>query len=146
MAFRIHDHVTHGEIDNRERGRITGKIWLRGSDTPVELDLTGNACADIAGCLFTFRVTSETFALPKSHTLFPDQNGIAGDMTASRKVRVPDLPFAEYYERCERGEKPPEHMGNCLHLEWYSQRNGRVVIETIDFESRVTEASWGHGA
>ncbi len=142
MAYRIHDHVTHGEIDNRERGRVTGKIWLHGNDAALVLDLAGNAGADIAGCLFTFRITSDTFALPKSHTLFPDQKGSAGDMTASRKVRVPDVPFAEFYERCKRGEKPPEHMGNSLYLEWYSQRNGRVVIETTDFTSTITEPEW----
>ena len=29
MAWRIHDSVQRGEIDNRERGVVRGKIWLR---------------------------------------------------------------------------------------------------------------------
>jgi hypothetical protein len=142
MAFRIRFHVTRGELDNRERGRVVGRIWLKGMDEPLELDLKGNMCADIAGCLLTFHHTAETHEIPASHAPFREQAGTAGDMTASRKVRVPDLPMPEYYEACKRGEKPPEHMGNCLYLEWYSERNGRIVLETTDFECTVSEPAW----
>jgi hypothetical protein len=30
MAWRIHDHVIKGEIDNRRRDRVMGRIWLAG--------------------------------------------------------------------------------------------------------------------
>ena len=50
MAWRIHDSVIRGEIDNRLKGRVRGKLWLNGLDEPVKLDLVGNACADLAGC------------------------------------------------------------------------------------------------
>jgi hypothetical protein len=31
-------------------------------------------------------------------------------------------------------EKPPEHMANSFYLEWFSESNGRVVIESADYE------------
>ena len=30
MAWRIAKNVERGEIDNRERGIVRGRIWLRG--------------------------------------------------------------------------------------------------------------------
>ena len=59
MAWRIHDNVQRGEVDNRERGVVRGKVWLRGVAEPVVLDLKGNACADLAGCLLTFENPGE---------------------------------------------------------------------------------------
>jgi hypothetical protein len=66
-----------------------------------------------------------------------------GDITASRKVRVPDIPMdqiAEYYLQ----KKPfPWHWGNSLYLEWFSERNGRVVIESAVFQLTVSgESTW----
>jgi hypothetical protein len=49
MAWRIDEQVVRGEIDNRERGRVTGKIWFAGRAEPVELQLTGNCWRDLAG-------------------------------------------------------------------------------------------------
>jgi len=39
MAFRIHDSVVRGEIDNRVKGVVRGKIWVAGRDEPVILEL-----------------------------------------------------------------------------------------------------------
>ena len=41
-------------------------------------------------------------------------------------------------EMIDRCEKPPEHMANCLYLEWFSEANGRVVIESTDYEPQGT--------
>jgi hypothetical protein len=54
MAFRIHDSVVCGEIDNRVKGAVGGKIWLNGRPEPITLELRGNAYPDLAGCLLTF--------------------------------------------------------------------------------------------
>lgn len=54
MAFRIHDSVVRGEIDNRLKGIVRGNIWLEGRSEPLTLELRGNAQPDIAGCLLTF--------------------------------------------------------------------------------------------
>ena len=140
MANRIHEHVERGEVDNREKGIVRGRIWLAGQEKPIELELKGNACADLAGSLLRFRNTKA--ALPIDTELFTDQQGFVGDLTASRKVRVWEVPVEEGYWMCKRGEKPPEHMANCVYLEWFSLRNGRVVIESTDFEVEVSEPEW----
>ncbi|HEY2951165.1 MAG TPA: hypothetical protein VGK40_01205 [Verrucomicrobiae bacterium] len=54
MAWRIHDSVIRGEIDNRVKGRVRGKLWLNGLADPVTLELKGNACPDLAGCLLKY--------------------------------------------------------------------------------------------
>ncbi|MEO5720273.1 MAG: hypothetical protein ABIR71_02235 [Chthoniobacterales bacterium] len=41
MAWRLHEHVTPGEIDNRTRGRVRGQLWLSGVAEPLRLDLEG---------------------------------------------------------------------------------------------------------
>ncbi len=48
----------------------------------------------------------------------------------------------EAYLMCKRGEKPPEHMANCLYLEWFSEANGRVVIESADYELNISAPEW----
>ena len=35
MALRIHESVVRGEIDNRVRGMVRGKIWIEGRAQPV---------------------------------------------------------------------------------------------------------------
>ena len=50
MAWRLHEHVLRGKIDNRTRGRVSGEIWLAGIDEPLILELTGNCAPDLAGC------------------------------------------------------------------------------------------------
>ena len=142
MAWRIHDNVIRGEIDNREKGVVRGRIWLCGVPEPVLLDLKGNAHPDLAGCLLTFENPGEPLPLRQDAHLHPLQRGTAGDMTASRKVRVFDLPFEEAYAMIKRGGKPPEHMANSLYLEWFSEFNGRVVIESADFRIEMSAPSW----
>jgi hypothetical protein len=142
MAFRIHDSVVRGEIDNRVKGIVRGKIWIEGRAAPVVLELEGNAWPDLAGCLLTF--TNPQKRVPHAHldSLEPVQRGSIGDLTASRKVRVFDLPLEEALAMIRRKEKPPEHMANCLYLEWYSVANGRVVIESADYKLTIFAPEW----
>ncbi|HWC58358.1 MAG TPA: hypothetical protein VHC44_01595 [Verrucomicrobiae bacterium] len=142
MAFRIHDSVLRGEIDNREKGIVRGKIWVCGRDEPVTLELTGNAWPDLAGCLLKFTNPLEPIARRHIESLNPLQKGVIGDITASRKVRAWDVPFEEGYAMCKRGEKPPEHMANSLYLEWFSEYNGRVVIESADYQLDISPPLW----
>ena len=142
MAFRIHDSVVRGEIDNRVKGFVCGKIWVAGRAEPVLLELKGNAWPDLAGCLLIF--TNPLKLIPDAHlnSLHPDQRGRIGDLTASRKVRVFDVPMEEAMAMYERREKPPEHLANGLYLEWYSERNGRVLIESADYELVISPPEW----
>ncbi len=140
MAFRIHENVVRGEIDNTRRGTVTGKIWLAGREKPLVLTLEGNCWRDLAGCRCAF-----TNPNPKQEPewgMAEDQTGVVGDMTASRKVRVPDLPLREWCERRRAGLDAPEHWANCLYLEWYSERNGRVVVESVDYDVQVSMPEW----
>src|ERR1035437_1362939 len=142
MAFRIHDSVVRGEIDNRVKGIVRGKIWVEGRAEPVVLEFEGNAWPDLAGCLLTFTNPQKPAAHQHLDSLEPLQRGSIGDLTASRKVRVFDVPLEEAMAMYRRKEKPPEHMANCLYLEWYSVANGRVVIESADYELRISAPEW----
>ncbi len=141
MAWRLNKAVVRGEIDNRTQGTVTGTIWLINAEEPVELELEGNCWRDLAGCLLRFENPN-----PEKDEEYTDlnrhQGGRVGDMTASRKVRVLEIPVKEAYMMCKRGEKPPEHMGNCVYLEWYSDFNGRVVIESTDYRVEISEPVW----
>jgi hypothetical protein len=53
-----------------------------------------------------------------------------------------DLPFEEAYAMIKRGEKPSEHKANCLYLEWFSEANGRIVIESADYRLDVSAPAW----
>src|SRR5439155_4194546 len=142
MAFRIHDSVVRGEIDNRVKGIVRGKVWLEGRAEPMVLELKGNAWPDLAGCLLTFRNPQKRIPHHHIESLSPVQCGSIGDLTASRKVRVFDVPLEEAMEMYRRKEKPPEHMANSIYLEWFSEANGRVVIESADYEVTISAPVW----
>jgi hypothetical protein len=142
MAFRIHDSVVRGEIDNRVKGIVRGKIWVEGRAKPVVLELKGNAWPDLAGCLLTFTNLLKRIPHHGLDSLSPVQRGTIGDLTASRKVRVMEIPMPEAYLMKKRGEHVPEHMANSLYLEWFSEQNGRVVIESVDYELKISAPEW----
>jgi hypothetical protein len=137
MAWRIADNVVRGELDNRTPGLVQGKIWLAGRETPLALRLSGNGHKDLAGCKLTFSNPA-----PKTDptiSLNGEQTGVVGDMTAARKVRVIDNLD---YEAITDDEPFTEHMANALYLEWFSEANGRVVIESTDYEIGLGEPAW----
>ena len=152
MAWRIHDRVLRGEIDNRERDHVRGRIWLVGREEPVTLELSGNCRRDLAGCVVTF-VNPQASVKPgpsartrlrkkEANDLTMQQTGVAGDITASRKVRVFDIPLEEALRMTREGAAPPEHMANSLYIEWFSEANGRVVIESADYTVDVSPPAW----
>lgn len=141
MAWRIDEQVIRGEIDNRNKGRVTGRIWIVDRDQPLELDLSGNPWADLAGHKLVFRNPH-----PKSAPLdnfATRQQGAVGDITASRKVKIPDCSEEELMKCYEERRPFPWHWANSLYLEWFSQTNGRVVIESGNFELEIdAEPAW----
>jgi hypothetical protein len=139
MAYRIEPYVVRGELDNRVRGRVTGRIWLGGIESPLELELEGDAHPDLAGRVLTF---ARRDPADQGARLATVQRGEAGDLTASRKGRVLDVPVERAMEMSRSGQRPPEHLANVLYLEWFSEANGRVVIEATDFELSVSEPAW----
>jgi hypothetical protein len=139
MAWRLHEHVVRGEVDNRKRGRVTGRIWLAGVEEPLTLDLRGDCHPDLAGCLLRFENPRPIAMTTKPPA--PRQRGTAGDITAARKVRVFNIPFEEAYAMMKAGSTPPEHMANSLYLEWHSG-SGRIVIESADYQLEVSDPAW----
>jgi hypothetical protein len=144
MAWRIDEQLIRGEIDNREKGRVKGRLWFVGIAEPVCLDLRGNAWRDVAGHLIRF-----TNPAPKAGPrdalkgLALLQRGVVGDITASRKVKVPDCSMEEVLRLVGEGKRFPWHWGNSLYLEWHSERNGRVVIESAGYRIDIDpDASW----
>ncbi len=59
-------------------------------------------------------------------------------MTASRKVKILDRPVEEILHLPQ--DEIAWHWGNCLYLEWYSEHNGRVVLESTDFDLTIDPA------
>ena len=141
MAWRVDEYVVRGELDNRIRGRVRGRIWFLGMEAPVELDLAGNPWRDLAG----HRIESVNPA-PKPGEiggLNIRQCGTVGDMTVSRKVKAPDCSPEELRQHFSNGTPFPWHWANSLHLEWFSEKNGRVVIETVAFRVTIDpEPAW----
>ncbi len=141
MAWRIDQPVIRGEIDNRTRGRVTGRIWFVGRDDPVELDLAGDAWRDLAGRRLEF-VNPD----PKPQDLAgfgARQTGTIGDCTASRKVKVPEIPLEEIGDYYAARKPFPWHWGNSLYLEWFSTGNGRVVIESASYQLTIDpDVTW----
>ena len=137
MTWRLHEHVLRGKIDNRTRGRVTGEIWLSGIDQPLVLELAGDCAPDLAGCELSFENPDPISMTTKPPA--PQQRGPAGDITAARKVRVFDVPIEEALAMSRRGERPPEHMANTVYLEWFSERSGRVMIESADYRLQISE-------
>jgi hypothetical protein len=137
MAWRIEQNVRRGEIDNRVRGRVEGKIWLAGRSDPLVLRLSGNCHIDLAGCRLEF--SNPKPVVDSSTTLPLDQNGVVGDISAARKVRLID---ASDCDAIKAGKKRSEPLANALYLEWFSETSGRVVIESADYEIKVSEPAW----
>jgi hypothetical protein len=141
MAWRIEKQVVRGEIENRRRGYVTGRIWFAGRADPVELALQGNCRRDLAGRRLEFSNPTPQPGLPVSFV--PRQVGAVGDITASRQARVPKISPDLIREHFDSKKPFPWHLGNELYLEWFSTSNGRVVIESAGYTLTVTgNAAW----
>jgi len=130
MAWRLEKAVEHGEIDNTVAGTTTGRIWLRGMDEPLLLSLDGDCWRDLAGARLEFTNPAPQEGVNLA-SLDPDQVGLVGDMTAALRVCY-----------SERRTGTDVRWRNTLYLEWFSETNGRVLIESTTFKLRVSEHVW----
>ena len=156
MAWRPAHLVQAGELDNTQLGWTTGWLELDGFEHRLELKLAGNCHPDLAG--WKFRIKRKTPALkrdidgdsPSDYGISVDQSGHVGDITADQMVKQFDIPDKELAERLMAGEKPSFEWAKCLYLEWFSNRNGRVVIQSTRLEVErfgdrafeLTEQQW----
>ena len=141
MAWRIDEAVAHGEIDNTVEGHTTGRIWLAGRDEPLILSLDGDCWRDLAGTRLQFE-NPNAKAVEDSDALDVDQSGIVGDMTASRKNKVPTVSEEVFHELYENNREIPYEWRNTLYLEWFSEINGRVMIESAGYVMTISPHEW----
>lgn len=141
MAWRIEQAVIRGEIDNTVEGLTTGRIWLAGCDAPLELSLEGDCWRDLAGTRLRFE-NPHPGPCAETTGLAVNQTGVVGDMTASRKCRVPLVDGDELSQLHEAQKPIPCEWRNTLYLEWFSEFNGRVVIESADFLLTISSHDW----
>jgi len=141
MAWRIEDAVAHGEIDNTVAGRTTGRIWLAGRDEPLILSLDGDCWRDLAGTRLQFE-NPKPVAGADAAELDVDQAGIVGDMTASRKNKLPLVSEEEFHSLHQNNLEIPYEWRNTLYLEWFSEINGRVLIESSSFVLTISPHEW----
>ena len=144
MAWRLQEHVVRGEIDNRGRGRVMGRIWLAGIEKPLVLELLGDCEPDLAGCLLRFENPEPVALTTRPPAL--QQRGKTGEITAARKLRVFDIPFDEVCAMIKSGGAPPEHLANSFYLEWHSPLSGRFVIQSAEYQLEVSEPAWRFSA
>ena len=144
MAWRFDKMVIRGEIDNTVRGSVTGTLWLLGREQPMTLDLVGDTWPDLAGCKLTFENPNPVPQPQYDEGLAMIQTGSVGDITASQKLKkllVPEEVWMKALEE-KRFHEVPWVLSNSLYLEWFSDRNGRIVIQTTDYVLTVSERHW----
>jgi len=136
MATRLERYISHGSISNLEPGRITGNLWFIDADEPVLLDLKGNPHRDLGGTMLVFENPEPELAEGDSPPQIDRlQTGVAGDITASKKVLYQESIFDDPSGK-------DAQLVNSLCIEWYGPSGERFVIETIEFCLYVGEPEW----
>lgn len=112
MAWRPNEQFIEGVLDNTVPGKVTGWMKFAGIKEEVKFDLEGNFHRDIRGAKIRLRGDGELADVTESAQYMQGfanvQKGKAGDMTAGR---------------------PPQDYVDYPYFEWYSDANGRCVIE-----------------
>lgn len=133
--------MAHGVIDNTVPGRTTGQVWLAGREEPLILSLEGDCWRDLAGTRLEFE-NPNPFLSDDKDELDVDQSGLVGDMSASRKTRVAAVGEREADDLYQKEMEIPFEWKNMLYLEWFSEINGRVVIETTQYQLSISSHEW----
>ena len=133
MAWRPADLVLEGQLDNTTPGWTTGWIRLEGRAEPLKLKLVGNCCADLAG--WKFRIVRTQPSPDRDEAMDYDgittnQSGTIGDVTADQMVRHFECSTRKAMQLSRRGRRASTRLSRALYLEWFSNNNGRVVIES----------------
>ena len=111
MAWRPTKFLVEGMLDNTCPKKVRGWMKFVGVERKVTFDLEGDFHRDIRGAIicFTGDAKAESNEAKEYMKGFAQhQTGKVGDMTAG-------LPPRDYVDYC--------------YLEWFSKKNGRIVIE-----------------
>jgi len=110
MAWRPTQYLVKGELDNTIPGKVIGWMKFVGKGKKVIFNLKGDFHRDIRG-------TKIKFSNPD-----PDKDGARGYMYGLSDIQegnVGDITAG----------LPPQDYCNYPYIEWYSDDNGRVVLE-----------------
>lgn len=140
MAFRIDKSVVKGWLDNTTPGITRGGLEIMGIERPVKILLRGNCWRDLAGTRIEFTNRHPEYQEDVVRGFQTLQRGVVSDMTASKRIKVP---LISPEEAAEMGIKEiPFELKNALSLEWFSLVNGRVIIETTNFDVKISNHQW----
>ncbi len=112
MAWRPTAYLIEGELDNTTPGRVTGWMRFAGMRDKITFDLKGNFHRDIRGAKIRLKGEGrQDDAEAASYLSCFDQHqtGDVGDITT--------------------GRPPSDYLVGYPYAEWYSNENGRVVLE-----------------
>ncbi|MGJ8672871.1 hypothetical protein [Rubritalea sp.] len=142
MAFRIDKAIVRGWIDNTTPGITRGGLEIMGMERPVKILLRGNCWRDLAGTRIEFKNPKPVLQKDVIEGLHTLQRGVVGDMTASKRIKAPFL-TQEQIEELEMETKDIQFgWKNALSIEWYSLVNGRVMLETTQYEMSISTHQW----
>lgn len=142
MAFRIDKSIVKGWIDNTTPGITRGGLEIMGMERPVKILLRGNCWRDLAGTRIDFTNPHPEYQQDVLENFQPLQRGVVSDMTASKRVKVLTVDPEKPENKNISAKDLPYALKNALSLEWFSLVNGRVVIETCDFEVHISNHQW----
>ncbi len=112
MAWKPTTLLIEGMLDNTTPGKVTGWMKFAGMKEKVTFDLEGNFHRDIRGAkirLIGGAADNEPGTEGNMHGFAPHQTGKVDNITA--------------------GLSPADYIFGSVSIEWYSQLNGRVVLE-----------------
>lgn len=142
MAFRIDKSIVKGWLDNTTPGITRGGLEIMGMEQPVKILLRGNCWRDLAGTRIDFTNPNPEYQQDILKNLQPLQRGVVSDMTASKRVKELTVDPESPEHKNTSPKDLPFTLKNALSLEWFSLVNGRVIIETSDFEVHISKHHW----
>jgi len=121
MAWRPYDYLIRGFLSNAQLGRVTGELVFSGMDEIVRLDLVGDFHRDIRGAGL------ELLGDPRARSLANEARAFMKNFSTTQTGKVGDITTG----------LPPHDYGRQPYIEWYSDQNGRVVLEYAHDQVRV---------
>lgn len=126
MAWRPTRFLKHGELDNTTPGKVVGWMGFAGKRETVVFDLVGDFHRDIRGTRIQLSGDGQDDR-PEASAYMDGvatrQEGKAGDITAG----LPPTDYVDY-----------------PYVEWYSEANGRVVLELDPDQVKVVGIPMPH--
>jgi len=115
MAWRLGTNLIGGTLDNTTPGKVTGELRFIGRKRRVRLDLVGDFDGECRGRQLVLR--NQT----------PEERNSAGAGS-----------YMDGFAGVQRGEVGLMKIDkNGAYLEWYGDKNGRVVIELAPCQVQV---------